>query len=99
MALACGAQSFGAQRAIRGMDMTVVRGETNRLYISLEALGDENAVGFSLCYDTNLLKLIGAVRGSAVSNTSPAASFSTNILQAESLGRLGIGIGLSVPRA
>ena len=83
----------GADRAFRSTPMTVMRGETNSLLISLESLGDENALGFTLCYDPNLLTVVRGVRGSAISNLFPTASFSTNLLQTTN-GRVGIFIGL-----
>src|ERR1051325_3585365 len=89
----------GADRVVRGEDLTLARGETNRLYVTLESLGDENLVRFSVCYDTNLLVLVDALAGAAVSNTVPAPSFETNIISAESDGRVGITITLDATSA
>ena len=44
-ALSLTADCMGADRILRAQDMTVARGETNTLLISLESLGDENALG------------------------------------------------------
>src|SRR6185436_7717557 len=71
------------------------RGETNRLFISLEGLGSENALGFTLCYDTNLLTLIPpVVRGAAISNLYPAATFTPDTSAAEANGWIGVSIAL-----
>src|SRR5688572_29867537 len=86
----CGA----ADRIVRAHDMTLARGETNKLFISLEGFGTENALGFTLCYDTNLLTLLTPlVRGEAISNLHPAAIFSPDT-GAESNGWVGLFIGL-----
>ena len=88
----------GADRALRSSGMTVQRGQTNRIVISLGSLGDENSIGFSLCFDTNLLTAVRAVRGSGISNLFPTASFSPNLLESTN-GRVGIFIGLSTGQA
>src|SRR6185503_13534742 len=82
--------SHAAAPLLRATGMTVARGETNRLFIVLEAVGDENAAGFSLCYDTNLLTYIRAVRGADA--LSATLNLNTNQI---SRGRVGIGVALS----
>src|ERR1051325_7178554 len=77
----------GADRTLRAENLTLARGETNRLYVTLESLGDESAVHFSVCYDTNLLVLVQAVPGTSVSSAVPPGSFDTNITFAQSDGR------------
>src|SRR5436190_2626950 len=79
-----------AARVHRATAMTVARGETNRVFIMLDALGDENASGFSLCYDTNLLTYIKAVRGADA--LSATLNLNTNQVFR---GRLGAALGLS----
>ena len=84
----------GADSIVRAHDMSVARGETNKLFISLESLGAENALGFTLCYDTNLLTLLPPlIRGEAISNLHPTAIFSPDT-GAESNGWAGLFIGL-----
>ncbi|HMJ90791.1 MAG TPA: BACON domain-containing carbohydrate-binding protein, partial [Candidatus Acidoferrum sp.] len=84
-----------ADRVVRGQDMAVTRGGTNQLFISFETLGDEYAVGFSLCFDTNQLAFVGAVRGSSVSNTVPLPAFTTNFTRATN-GEISIFIPLNI---
>src|ERR1043166_10268259 len=90
LALLLAASLHGADRIIRAKDMTVARGETNRLYISLEGLGNENALGFSVCFDTNLLTLVSVRRFVSKQTLKPNPSFSANISQAATQGRVGI---------
>src|SRR5438045_185998 len=85
----------GAERIVRAHDVTVTRGETNRLFISLEAAGSENALCFTLCYDTNHLTLLPPViRGAAISNLYPTATFTPDVAAAQSNGWVGMFIGL-----
>ncbi|HEY0550463.1 MAG TPA: hypothetical protein VGF13_12745, partial [Verrucomicrobiae bacterium] len=85
----------GADTILRAHDMTIVRGETNKLIIALEAVGNENALGFTLCYDTNQLTLLPPViRGPAVTNLFPAAIFTSDVSAAESNGWIGMLISL-----
>ena len=93
LALALVPAGRSADRTFRAPPMTVTRGETNSMVISLESLGDENSFGFTLCFDPQLLTVVRAVRGSAISNLFPSANFSTNLLQTTN-GRIGVLVGL-----
>ncbi len=77
-------------RIVRAVDMTIGRGHTNSLFIVMDAQGDENALGFSLDYDTNLLSFIRASVGADAAN----AVLNVNTNQTES-GHLGIALSLS----
>jgi hypothetical protein len=99
-ALSLTADCMGADRILRAQDMTVARGETNTLLISLESLGDENALGFTLCFDTNHLQLVPPVRrGSAISNLFPSASFTANTNRAFTNGLISVIVGLDIGMA
>ena len=56
--------AYGADHALKAVDLSVARDQTNRLSVVLQSQADENTVKFSLCYDTTLLTFIDAVRGS-----------------------------------
>ena len=73
-----------AERSLRARNLTISQGQTNCLSVLLEADGNENALSFSLCFDTNLLTFTAARRGS----DATGASWSVNTNQASS-GRLG----------
>src|SRR6266571_2773836 len=73
-----------AERSLRARDLTLSQNQTNCLSVLLVADGNENALSFSLCFDTNLLTLTTARRGS----DAAGASWSVNTNQASS-GRLG----------
>ena len=60
--------------------------------MTLEALGDKNALGFSLSFDPARLTYTGAGAGSALSSAQ-GAMFLVNDTQAAS-GRLGFALGL-----
>ena len=98
LALALAVGTLGTARAadsvVRALDLTIARGETNRMHIVLEAQGTENAVGFSLCYDTNLLTFIRAVRGADSTNAVATLSVGTN---QTFRGRVGFILGLDIP--
>jgi hypothetical protein len=79
----------GAPCTVRVADMTVGRGQTNALSVLLEAQGDENALGFSLGFDTNVLTLLKVVRGSGAAS----ATWYVNTNQV-ARGRLGLSFAL-----
>src|SRR2546425_870248 len=89
LGLAMSAGRGSAQRSVRASDLSLSPDQTNCLPILLEAVGDENALGFSLCYDPNLLTFVSALRGS----DATGASWSVNTSQASS-GRLGFELVL-----
>src|ERR1041385_4042035 len=89
MVLGLPASAVGADRTVRAMDASLAREGTNCLSIVLEARGGENALGFSLCYDTNQLIFLSARRGSAAGG----ATLNVNANQA-TRGRVGCALAL-----
>ena len=79
-----------ADSVVRGLDLTIPRGETNRLFVVLDSQGNENAIAFSLCYDTNLVSFVRAVRG--VDSTNAAATLVVGSTQTNR-GRIGLLLG------
>ena len=79
-----------AERSVRPVDMSVLRGETGRLQVLLDAQGNERDLRFSLCYDTNLLTFVQAVRGRDATNFDAALTVSTN--QAATAGQVGLNL-------
>jgi hypothetical protein len=57
------AKSEPLPRTLSVTNATIARGTTNRLSFVLNAQGNENALGFSINFDTNLLTFISASRG------------------------------------
>ena len=82
----------GVLRTIRSVDTVIPRGQTNVMLVVLESKGDENALGFSIGFDTNLLTFMKAVR--AVDATNAAAQLNVNTNQIASAGRIGFGLAL-----
>ncbi len=70
-------------------NMEVGHGGTNCLQILLDAQGDENALGFSVSYETNLLTFVSANLGNDVSG----AFFNLNRNQLAQ-GRVGLALAL-----
>ena len=84
---------FGAQRIVRAPDLTIMPGQTNRLFIVLESLGDESAVGFSLAFNTNLLRFVGVALGVDSTNANASAPY-LNLEDLSTFGRVGMALGL-----
>ncbi len=84
----------GAARMIRVRDMTVAPGQTNRLIIVLESLGNESALGFNIAYNTNLLTFVRAVAG--IDATNVGATLNVNPNRSTNSGLLGLALGLDV---
>src|SRR6266496_1215926 len=82
-----------AERSLRARNLTLSQGQTNCLSVLLEADGNENALSFSLCFDTNLLTFTSARRGS----DATGASWGVNTNEASS-GRLGFVVLLPIGR-
>jgi uncharacterized protein (TIGR03437 family) len=78
-------------RTLRALNASFIAGQTSALNIELDALGGENAAGFSLNYDPAVLSFASAETGSAASG----ATLMTNTLQAAS-GRVGIALALPI---
>ncbi|MGE0127070.1 MAG: S8 family serine peptidase [Blastocatellales bacterium] len=79
----------GQTRTLRALNANFIAGQTNSLDIELDALGDENAVGFSLNYDPTALSFVSAHTGSAASG----ASLLVNTSQTAN-GRVGVALAL-----
>jgi hypothetical protein len=72
-------------RTLKAMNGSAVQGLTVTVPVVLEAQGDENAVGFSLSFDTNAFSYVSAAKGSAFGN----GSIQINALQGDA-GRVGV---------
>jgi hypothetical protein len=79
-------------RLVRVVNMNVALGQTNKLLVVLNSAGDENGVGFSLCYNTNVLTYIKAVRGSEATNAGATLNVNTG---STNRGRLGLAMALN----
>lgn len=77
-------------RSVRINGATLARGENGTVTIDLLALGDENAVGFSISFDPTELAFVSAVAGSGAAGTN----FNVNSLQA-GVGRVGVTVAKS----
>ena len=91
MTLWMSSASYAADRSVSAMDMSVSRGQTNRLSVVLASQGDENTLNFSLCYDPSLLIFIDAVRGSDATNAQATLSVDKNQIGS---GQVGLVLGL-----
>ncbi len=76
-------------RVVRAMNTSFERGQNGTLVIELDAQGNENALGFSLNFDSSQLRFVSASLGSGAAN----ASLNPNSIQADS-GRVGIALVL-----
>ncbi len=79
-------------RQLQVQNAVILQGQSGTVSVNLEALGDENALGFSLSFDPTVLTYTGASQGSSLSTTN-GATFIVNDMQAAS-GRLGFVLGL-----
>lgn len=52
-----------ADRVVLIPEASIVRGQSNCLQVFIQTEGNENALGFSLCFDTNALQFVSARRG------------------------------------
>ncbi len=88
-----GAASFGNEagqtRTLRALNASFVSGQTNALDIELDALGGENAAGFTLNFDPTALSFVSAEAGSVAAG----ATLLLNTSQTAN-GRVGIAIAL-----
>lgn len=80
--------SHAADRVIRVEGMTVAPGETNRVRLVLESLGNEKALGFNLAYDPALLTFVRAAAGD--DSVSLGAALNSNPNETTNFGRLGV---------
>jgi hypothetical protein len=79
----------GVQRQLQVQNAVILQGQTGTVSVTLQALGDENAAGFSLSFDPSVLTYTSASRGSGLSG----AQFNVNAEQAAS-GQLGFALAL-----
>jgi hypothetical protein len=79
-------------RAVVVTNMVVEQGQSNWVQILLEAQGNENALGFSLSFDPDLLTFVAARAGSNASD----AYLNFN---KKTLGRVGLALALSPDQA
>lgn len=82
-----------ATRVVRFANAAIPRGETNNVYIELDARGNENAVGFTLRYNPAVITYISATLGADVQN----AVFLPNTTRAAG-GLLGFAVALPVEK-
>jgi hypothetical protein len=80
--------SASVLRRLSVSNSAIEQGRTNVVRVMLDALGDENALGFSLRYNTNLLSFVEARVGSAATR----ALLNVNSAHA---GSLGIALAMS----
>ena len=72
------------------MNTSLYQGQTGIVSVDLQALGNENALGFSLSFDPSALVYVGARLGS----NATGSTLNVNALQAAS-GRLGFVLALA----
>jgi hypothetical protein len=78
-----------ATRTLKAMNASGVHGLAVNIPVVLDAQGNENAVGFSLGFDTNAFTYVSSAKGSGFA----AGSMQVNALQAGS-GRVGVVLAL-----
>jgi Dockerin type I domain/Secretion system C-terminal sorting domain len=83
------ANKTAGTRTIRAVDKAFKRGEMDTIVVELDAQGDENAAGFSLNFDPNVLSFKDAQLG----NGAAGAALNTNALQKDN-GRAGFTLAL-----
>ncbi len=76
-------------RTVRVKDATFLRGQNNQLEIELVSQGNENAIGFSVNFDTTQLAYVSAALGTDASGA--LLNINTSRL---SEGRIGFGLAL-----
>jgi uncharacterized protein (TIGR03437 family) len=77
-------------RTVRLRDASLLPGQQGTLAIELDALGNENALGFSLSFDPAKLRFVSATLG----NGTNGATLNVNSNQAAN-GRVGFAVALS----
>jgi len=80
-------------RTVRLRETTAAVGQTNLVWVELDAQGDENALGFSLQFDASRLRFLSASLGSGA--TSASLMVNTNQL---GTGNIGVAMALSAGR-
>ncbi len=85
--------SHAASRVVRVEGTTLAPGETKRVRVVLESLGDEKALGFNLGYNPAVLRFVNAAAGA--DSVTVGAALSSNPNQTN-LGRLGVTLSLDL---
>ncbi len=86
---------YAQSRTLRVVSTNIQRGQQGNVAVEMDALGDENTVGFSLTFNTNQVTFVSVTLGSDVPTNT---TLLTNASQTGS-GRLGIAISLPIPSA
>ena len=81
-------RNLAGDRFISITNTTIARGATNGFSVILNAQGDENALGFTIHFDTNVLTYVSAQRG------ADAASAPQFLVNTSDLAHGLIGVGL-----
>ncbi len=84
--------SHAASRVIRVEGTTLAPGETKRVRVVLESLGDEKALGFNLGYNPAVLRFVNAAAGA--DSVAVGATLRPNPNQTTNFGRLGVTLSL-----
>ena len=84
--------SHAASRVIRVEGMTVAPGETNRVRVVLESLGNEKALGFNLGYNPAVLTFVRAEAGP--DSVAVGANLISNPNQTTNFGRIALALAL-----
>jgi hypothetical protein len=78
-------------RQLQVQGAVILQGQSGTVSVNLQAQGNENALGFSVCFDPAVLTYTGASAGSSLSSADGAINI--NAMQAGS-GRLGFALAL-----
>ena len=86
--------SHAASRVVRVEGTTLAPGETKRVRVVLESLGNEKALGFNLAYDPAVLQFVNAAAGA--DSVAVGAALNSNPNQTTNFGRLGVTLSLDL---
>jgi hypothetical protein len=78
-------------RSLGVVNTSIAQGQTNVVPVTLEASGNENALGFTIVFDAAKLRLVGIETGAS----TVGATLNVNTEQA---GRIGVVVGLPTGR-
>jgi len=85
------AEKATAGLTVRLLDATIERGQSGTVSVEFASDGNENALGFSVSFDTSELTFVSAAKGSGAG----AATLQVNSTEAGS-GRVGLALALGV---
>lgn len=92
--LGLGPNATGAGRSIVAVPATISRGASGEVRINLDSLGNENALGFSVIFDSGVLTFSNAAAGAA------ASAAIMNINESQKLnGNVGVMLALPAGQA